>query len=122
MATLFDIDDFRRVNHRTDVLILLSHFRETQQAIQVGNDIGIDLNLRNKLLHTENQVVEEFGLEGEDLIFSAQNLLFVLLQLLGDIAFSLGQCLLANPLWRNQFLIGVANLEVIAKHIIISYL
>ena len=88
----------------------------------MGNDIGIDLNLRNKLLHRENQVVEEFGLQTQNLILCTKNLFFVLLQLLRDVTLSLSQRLLANPFWGNQFLIGVANLQIVAKHIVVAYL
>ena len=120
MAPLFDVYHLRRIYHRTDIVVLLCRLRKRQQTVEAGNDIRIDLYLRNKLLHTQNQVVEEFSLQGEYLILSPQDLLFVLLQLLGDIALCLGQCLLAHPLLRHQVFIGVAHFKVIAEDIVVA--
>ena len=78
--------------------------------------------LGDKLLHREYQIVEEFGLKTEYLIFCTQNLLFVLLQFLGNITLCLSQGLLANPLLRHHFLIGVTHLKIVAEHIVIAYL
>ena len=122
VATLLDVDNLRRVDNRADILVLLSHFSKAKQTIQTGYDVGVYLYLGDKLLHSHHKVVEEFGLQAQNLILSTKNLLFVLLQLLGDITLGLGQCLLANPLWRNKLLICVAHLKVIAEHIVISYL
>ena len=75
----------------------------------MGHHVGINLDLGNELLKSQYQVVEELLFEGEYLVLSTQNLLLILLQLLRDITFCLGQRLLANPLLGHLFLIGVAH-------------
>ena len=120
MATLFDVNHLRCVNHRPHVFVLFSSLRKTQQTVKAGHDIGIDLNLRNKLLHTQYQVAEEFGLKAQNLIFGTKDLLFVLLQFLCDITLCLSQRLLAHPLLWHQILIGVTHFEVVAEDIVIA--
>ena len=88
----------------------------------MGHHVSINLDLGNELLKSQYQVVEELLFEGENLVLSTQNLLLILLQLLRDITFCLGQRLLANPLLGHLFLIGVAHLQIVAKHIVIAYL
>ena len=54
VATLFDVNDIRSVDNRANVVILLCCLSCTQQAIQMGYDVGIDLYLRDKLLQTQH--------------------------------------------------------------------
>ena len=122
MASLLDVDDLRSIYHRTDIVVLLCHLCKRQQTVQMGNDIGIDLNLRDKSLHIQNQVIEKTSLQRENLILCTQNLLFILLQFLRDIALGLGQRLLAHPFCRHLILIDIAHLQIIAKHIVVAYL
>ena len=122
MASLLDVDDLRRIDNRTDIIILLGSFGKRQQTVQMGNDIGVDLYLRNIFLHTQNQVVEELGFERQDTVFGAQNLLFIFLQFLRDVALGLCQCLLAHPVGRHLVLVRIAHLQIVAKHIVVTYL
>ena len=122
MPSLFDINHFSSIYHRTNIVILLSSFGKRKQTIQMRNDIGIDLDLWDKGLHIHDEVVEETRLQRENLILSPQNLLLVLLQFLRDIALRLGQRLLAHPFRRHLFLIRIAHLQIVAKHVVIAYL
>ena len=103
-------------------MVLLGRLGKRQQTVEMSNDIRVDLYLRNKLLHTQNQVVEELRLERQNAVFCTQDLLLILLQLLCYIALGLRQRLLAHPFCRHLVLIRVAHLEIIAKHVVIAYL
>ena len=63
VATLLDINNVTGVNDRTHIMVLLCCLGSTQQTVQMGNDISINLYLRNKLLHGHDEVVEELCLE-----------------------------------------------------------
>ena len=55
----------------------------------MGNDVGIDLNLGNKLLHRHYEVVEELCFQRQYLVLSTQNFFLVFLQFLRDVTLCL---------------------------------
>ena len=69
----------------------------------MGDDVGIDALF-----------------DDEHLLLGAEDLLFVLLQLLGDIAFGVGQRLLADPRLRHLLLMGVAHLDIVAEDVVVA--
>ena len=103
-------------------MVLLCRLGSTEQTVQMGNDIGILLHLGNELLGSNHQVHEKLLFQREYFVLCTQYLFFVFLQLLGDVALSLCQRLLAHPLLRHLVLIGVAHLQVVAEDIVIAYL
>ena len=56
------------------------------------------------------------------LVFGRENLGFQLFQLLGDVALGLRQGLLADPAFRHLVLVGVADFEVVPKHVVERHL
>ena len=56
------------------------------------------------------------------LVLRTENLLLVLLQFLGNVAFGIGKGLLAYPLCRHFVLMRVAHFDVITEDIVVAYL
>ena len=84
--------------------------------------MSIALQLLYELLHVCYEFGIELSLKSQYLIFRTQYLVFVFLQFLSDVALSLCQGLLANPVRRHVVLIGVAHLEVVAEDVVVAYL
>ena len=57
-----------------------------------------------------------------NLALSADDFLFIFLQLWSDVAFAICKRLLANPVLRHLVLVCVSYLKIIAKHIVETYL
>ena len=62
MAPLLDVNHIRWVYHRTDILVLLCRLGKTQQTVKARNDVRINLNLGDELLHGKHEIVEELRL------------------------------------------------------------
>ena len=110
------------VDHRAHVVVVFGHLGKAHKAVELGDEVGVDLYLGDELLHGRDELGEELLLEGENLLVGTQNLLLVLLELLGNVALCLCQRLLAHPLGRHAVLEGVAHLEVVAEHIVVAHL
>ena len=117
-----NIYHIRFIYNWTYIAIVLSTYGKREQAVELGNQAGIHLNGRGKLCKSYYQFVEKTRFHRKNAVFGTHNLLFVFLQFLSYIAFCLCQCLLANPLSRNKVFVGVSYFQIIAEHIIISYL
>ena len=122
MTALLDVDDVGVVDNRPDVAVGFRYLGETQQAIEMGNDVGVNLNLRNELLHILHKFVEKLRLEDDNLLVGSQDFLLVFLQFGRYVSLSLSQCLLTNPVGRNLILKGVAHFKVIAEDVIVAHL
>ena len=108
--------------YRAHIAMLLGCFGKGEHTVETGYDVGIYLYLWNKLGHISNEFHEETCLKRENLLVGSHYLLLIFLKLLGDVALGIGKCLLAYPLLWHLVFVCVAHFEVIAKHIIISYL
>ncbi len=104
------------------IAVLVGSLGERQQAVETCRHRGVDLYVGNIGLHVGNKLAEETCLERQDLLVGTHDLLLILLQLLGDVTLSLGERLLAHPLWRHLVLIGVAHLKIISKHVVVAHL
>ena len=62
------------------------------------------------------------GFQGLGLVFGRENLGFQVLQFLGDVALGLRQGLLPDPAFGNLVLVGVADFQVVAKHVVERHL
>ena len=122
MASLLDIQYLRIINNRAHIAVLIRSLGKRQETIHAGDEVGIDLNLRDILLHGSNQLIEESCLQNQDLLIGTENLLLVFLEFLGNISLGLRQRLLADPLLRHLVLEGVAHFQIITEYIIISHL
>ena len=122
MTTLSDVYHIRLGDRRTHIVVFFGRLGSREQTVEVGDDIGILLHLRNILLGKDDEFVEQLSLQRENLILSTQNFLFIFLQLLRDIALCLSQRLLTHPLLWYLVLIRVAHLQIIAEDVIVAYL
>ena len=122
MASLLDIQYLRIINNRAHIAVLIRSLGKRQETVHTGDEIGIDLNLRDILLHGSNQLIEKSCLQNQDLLIGTENLLLVFLEFLGNISLGLRQRLLADPLLRHLVLEGISHLQIISEYIIISYL
>ena len=62
MPSLMDVDDVRGVDMRSYIVMNLCTFRKRKQTVDIGNHVGVYLNLRDKLLHGHDEVVKQFHL------------------------------------------------------------
>ena len=118
VTTLHDVDVERIVEHRAVIVVLDCHARECAEAVEAGNQVGIELNGRDILAHGVHKLIKQLLLEHLNAIFCTDNLLLIVLQLLSHIALGAHKRLLANPLLRHLCLVGVSHLDVVAKHIV----
>ena len=122
MPALLDVDDLRVVDDRPDIAVFLSRLGKGEQAVELGQQRGVDLNLRDELLHRQHQFAEELLFHREDFVLRTQDFLFILLQFLRDVAFGLGQRLLAHPISGYVVLIRIAHFQIISEDVVIAYL
>ena len=59
VAALLDVEHIVGRDDRANIAILLAHLGKAQQAIDVGQYVGIDLYLGNILLHGIDEFLEE---------------------------------------------------------------
>ena len=120
VAALTNIDDETVVDVWADILVLCGHSREREQAVELCKHVRIQLHLRHPFAERQHQLLIEPVLDDLDTLFRGLYLLFVLLELVGYIAFGIDECLLADPLRRYLFLVGVTHLEVVSEDIVIA--
>ena len=120
VTTLTDVDDKAVVHIRTYIAVLCSDHGKGEQAIELRQYASIELQLRHPFAEGEHQFLINAVLNDLDAFFRGLYLLFVLLELVGDVTFGIDECLLADPLRRYLFLVGVTHLEVIAEDVVIT--
>ena len=103
-------------------MVLFSCLRSREQTVNMGNHIGILLYLGDIFLGSHHKLIEQLLFKRQDFVLCSQDFLFVFLQFLGNVALCLSQSLLTHPFLRNLILIGIAHFQIIAKHIVITYL
>ncbi len=122
MPSLADFQHIVVGNDGTYIVVLACCRGKGEQAVQTRYLVRIDLNGRNELAQRLHQLCIELCFQHQYLVLRAENLLFVLLQFLGNVAFGIGKGLLAYPLCRHFVFMRVAHLDVVAKDIIVAYL
>ena len=110
MAPLLDVEHLGIIDDRTHIVVFFRCLREGKKTVHTGNEVGIDLYLRNILLHRSYQFIEELGFENQNFLIGTENLLFIFLQFLSNISLCLSKRLLANPVFRHLVLEGIAHL------------
>ena len=121
MSAASDIDDVALVDDGAGILPFACHGGEGIVAVEVGKEAGIVLQLFHACHGGIHQVGVKAGFEHAYALFGTHNLVFVLLQFLGDVAFSAHQCLFAYPFFRNGIAIGVAYLDIVSENIVEAY-
>ena len=122
MAAFGDVQGGVVGQARAGVVVGHRALGQGHQAVQVGCGTRVLLDgvqVSGDVLH---QGLEEFGFQGEDLFFAAQDFGFVLFEFFGDVALGLGEGLFAHPAFGDFVLVGVAHLQVVTKHIVVGHL
>ncbi len=102
------------------VVVVLGKLGESCQNVQAGDDPAVGLDGGDVSLDLCHQIPVNLCLKGVDAVFRAQNLLFIFLELLGDVAFGVDKRLLADPLRRNEILESVTDLDVVPENVVVT--
>lgn len=84
-------------------------------------NVGVDLYLRDELLHGYDEFREEAGLQFQYFLIGTQYLFLVFFQLWSDVALGLCECLFAYPSFWHFIFKGVAYFKIIAENIVESH-
>ena len=120
MSSSTDVYHVAVIDDGTHVAVLAGTLSEGEQAIELGEERGVILYGRDEGCEGRDELFEELGFEAEDAFLRTHNLVFVLLEFLGDVTLGLGQRLLANPVLRHLIAVRITHLEVVAKHVVVA--
>ena len=120
MAALADVDHLAVVERRTHVAPFDGQPCERLQAVDAGHDGGVAQQHGERPADVGHQLGVDALLDDEHLLLGAQNLLLVLLELLGDVALGVGEGLFADPVGGNLLLVGIAHLDVVAEDVVVA--
>ena len=119
MAALLDVYGLPLFHHRPAVAALGSLGGKGAQHIQLGKYAAVGLDNRNLLLNLGNQFPINTRFNSVDAVLGRENLLLIFLEFLGYISFRVNQRLLADPLRRHLVFIGIADLDIVSKYVIV---
>ena len=122
MAARLDVEDAAAIYHGAAVTPVEGLPGEALEHVHRRHYAAVGLDVADALLHLAHQGGVDFAFHAGDVIFGREDLLFVFLELLGDIAFGVYQRLLAHPLRGHLALEGVAHLDVVAENVVVAYL
>ena len=91
---------------------------QRQQAIEAGDEAGVELYGFDVIGQAKHQVVEKSCFDGEDFFFGAQDFFFVGFKLGGDVALRIYKCLSPFPGVGHFVFVHIGHLEVVAKNIV----
>ena len=120
VTALLDVDVETLVNHRAVIFIVDGGARESAKAVELRNELRVGLNGRNVVGDSRHEFAKQSVLDNQNLLLRTENLLLVVLQFLGDVTLGIDQRLLAHPFCWHLILVGVAHLDVVAKHIVVG--
>ncbi len=93
---------------------------ERLQAVDIGYGAGVALQ-GCKLAGDECDYIGVYlCFDLQDALLGAQNLLFVLFQLLGNVAFGIGESLFAYPRLGHLVLVCVAHLDIVSEDVVVA--
>ena len=121
MTSLPDVDDETVVDVRADVAVFGCNGCKREQAVELCEHVRIELHLGHPLAQSEHQLLIEAVLDDLNLLLRRAYLLLVLLEFFGDVPFGTDECLLADPLGRNELFVGVTHFEIVAEDIVEPY-
>ncbi len=119
MPAVFDGYRIRGVDFRTDILPAHRQGGETIEHVQSSHATGARLHP----LHIGKGLLQQSSIQAllylQDFLFRTQDFRLVFLQLFGNIAFRVGQGLLAYPFLRHLVLVRIGHLQIIAEHVVV---
>ena len=120
MAARFDVQRQGVVHDGAAVVPVHGLLGEAGEHVQFREDAAVLLDGGDAFLDMGDEVRVQARLNLVDTAFRRDDFLFVLLQLLGDVALRVDQRLFADPLRRNLVLEGVANLDIVTENVVVS--
>ena len=122
MAAGLDVQDTAAVHNGPAVITVEGLPGEALEHVERRHDPAVGLDVADALLHPSHQGCVYLALHPGDVVFGREDLLFVFLELFGDIAFGIHERLLAHPLRGHLALEAVAHLDIVAENVVVAYL
>ena len=122
VATLTNVERGAVVNHRAYVAVERCSIGKGEQAVEPRYLVGIDLYGGDVFVECKDEVVVEAVLQSRYLVFGTENLLFIFLQFLRDVALGIDERLLAYPGLGHLVFMRVAHLDVVTEDVVESNL
>jgi len=120
MASLADVDALAVVEHGADIAAFAGDAGEGLQAIDTRHDGGVAQQHGERTADAGDDVGIDALFDHQHLLLGAEDLLLVFLQLLGDVAFGIGEGLLADPGLGHLVLMGVAHFDIVAEDVVVA--
>ena len=120
MASLADVDALAVVEHGADIAAFAGDAGEGLQAIDTRHDSGVAQQHGERTAYVGDDVGIDALFDHQHLLLGPEDLLLVFLQFLGDVAFGIGEGLLADPALGNLVLMGVAHFDIVAEDVVVA--
>ena len=120
MAALHDGQLVALIHSGAAVVVFCCHLSQSGQHVQLCHGVGCTLDAVELGTNAFQQLIEQPVFQSDQPLVGTQDLIFQFLELLCDVAFAGGQGLLADVALRHLCLIRVADLDEIAKHVVIA--
>ena len=121
MSSLPYVNNEAVVDIRAYISMLRCSGGEREQAVQLRNDIRVQLHLGHPFAESEHQFLIESVLNNLYLLFGSSDFLLVGFEFVGYITLGVDESLFSDPLGWHLFFVCVTHLKVIAENIIVSY-
>ena len=119
MSARPDVNESFLVDGRTHIIFPLRHQGKGRVHVQSGDGPGRFLDPQHFPADLIPHVGKEIVFQRKQLILGTQDHVFQLLELRGNVAFRVGQRLLAHIVVRHQILIGIGHFQIIAEHLVV---
>ena len=120
MPAFPDVQRLAAVHVRPTVMALHGLLGKPGEHVHLREDAAVALDVGNLLPDAADELSVKAGLDGIDAVFGRENLLFVLLELFGDVAFRVHQGLLPDPFRGHLVPVGVAHLDIVAENVVVG--
>ena len=108
------------VHNGAAVVVLGRHLRQRRQHIQLGDGIGRPLDAVQLGADGLQQLSKKAVFQRDETLVGTEDLAFQLLEFLGDVALAAGERLLADVGLRHQIFVAVADLDEVAKDVVVA--
>ena len=120
MTPLGDGQHIAVVHHGAAVVVFRSNLRQRSQHIQLSNGVSGALDAVQLGTDALQQLVKQAALQRDEPLVRAKDLAFQLLQLLRDVTLAGGEGLFTDVSLRHKVFVGVAHLDEVAEHMVIT--
>ena len=120
VAAVLEVELTAHVDDGPGVVVLHGHHGKGAQHVQSGHRLGGGLHPGQLVRYKPAHLLKELGLQGDGFVVGAQNAVFQVFQLLGDVALAAGEGLLADVILGHLVFVAVGHLDVIAEHPVVA--